>query len=564
MINIQNDHTCDVPQSLMPNEYDRWKVHWQALGQPWRTEPEIEAKRQEELGLCYVIVPDIKQGRYPFSSISSKLERADIEWLLATPGADPACQCEKHQFAYPGLDLRGVDLSKVDLRGLPLMHIRGGLSTDEWCLATTAQRDMAAVHLERADLREAHLEGAMLRGAHLEGADLRATHLEGTDLRAAHLEGKGHALKPLPPADLRMAFLDKRTCLQNSILGDERHGVIKVADIHWEDADLASMKWNQVNRLGDETDAQQWKDLDSYRAAVRANRQLAGALYAQGLNEEAKHFAYRAHVNQRVIWRRKMLLPLLLRLFKEPHIPLPLVFRRLKQWQQSQRMQQNILPALLMRMSILLLIVLLLALLAPLVLLGVLLLGILAFLSLYLLLRRRGRLPRQHRPTQTLLLPQVLLPQRQRRWQTKLLILSFLLRKPPVSVSQSLPTPRFPGLLLFLLMLDNTLVCGAGYLFSLVLDVLVGYGYKPARCLVWYAITLIIFATLYFFFGYHSPVEALVLSITSFHGRGFLPSNIAVSNPIVLSAAIESIIGLVIEISFVVTVIRSCLSKRQV
>jgi hypothetical protein len=64
--------------------------------------------------------------------------------------------------------------------------------------------------------------------------------------------------------------------------------------------------------LGDELVAEQknkpdgtMKDhqarLNEYRAAVRANRQLAVAL--QALNEEAARFAYRAQRLQRIVYR---------------------------------------------------------------------------------------------------------------------------------------------------------------------------------------------------------------------------------------------------------------------
>jgi hypothetical protein len=43
--------------------------------------------------------------------------------------------------------------------------------------------------------------------------------------------------------------------------------------------------------------------ISQYRAAVRANRQLAVALQVQGLNEEADHFAHRAQILQRAVWR---------------------------------------------------------------------------------------------------------------------------------------------------------------------------------------------------------------------------------------------------------------------
>jgi hypothetical protein len=72
--------------------------------------------------------------------------------------------------------------------------------------------------------------------------------------------------------------------------------------------------------LGDERAARDWKldpgqkddpnarrqgQLDVYRRAVRAYRQLAVALQAQGLNEEAAPFAYRAQRLQREVLRRR-------------------------------------------------------------------------------------------------------------------------------------------------------------------------------------------------------------------------------------------------------------------
>src|SRR5512135_2020896 len=69
------------PQSS-PRSAEDWRKLWQAKGFPWRTEPEIDVKRQEELSKRRTIVPDIEKGIYPFKGM--KLSRADVEWLLAT------------------------------------------------------------------------------------------------------------------------------------------------------------------------------------------------------------------------------------------------------------------------------------------------------------------------------------------------------------------------------------------------------------------------------------------------------------------------------------------------
>jgi hypothetical protein len=543
------------PDTTM-NEYDTRRAYWQTRGQPWRTEPEIAIQRQEELVARCAIPPDVQTGCYPFHTY--QLSRADIEWLLAEQQEKSFSHNEKSQHHYPMLDLRGADLSKMDLRGLPLLSLRGGLSEEEWRIATPEQRDMAAIHLERADGRGTSLTGALLRGAHLEGADLREAHLEGADLREAHLEGKGHSLKPLPAADLRMAFFDETTRLDNIVLGNDEHGVVKVADVHWGGVNLAPIKWNHVDRLGDELDARQWKDLDSYRDAVRANRQITSVLYAQGLREDADHFAYRAHVNQRVILRRQLILPLVLRLLQQPQMPLPLVLRRAEQWGQSKRPQNHVLPVILFRMTLLLLLLICVAVWQPLVLAIMLCLCIVPFVLFYLLLRRRARLPNPYQPAQAFVLPQTLSSLKQRQHQKYLLLLHFLLGKPVSTVRQSLLSPwKFPSFLLFLAILDNSLVYCTRYLFSLFLDALSGYGYKWGRTLCWYITLLIGFGALYTLAGHVSLLNSLLLSIASFHGRGFFAaSSFPWSNSLAALQISESITGLVFEICLLVTVIQ--------
>jgi hypothetical protein len=197
---------------------------------------------------------------------------------------------------------------------------------------------MAGVYLEGADLSETHLEGAVLQGAHLEGATLRGTHLEEANLfraylkdaylRAAHLEQaklRGTRMEGayLPEAhlqgtDLRNTFFDSASSLEGITLSDKKLGCALLADVHWGSVNLSVVNWVQVRILGDEDKVRQrerdrqtgtvrekGKLLEDYHEAVRANRQLANAMRAQGMNEEAVPFAYRAQVLQRkVLWRQ--------------------------------------------------------------------------------------------------------------------------------------------------------------------------------------------------------------------------------------------------------------------
>jgi len=97
------------------------------------------------------------------------------------------------------------------------------------------------------------------------------------------------------------------------------------------------------------------------------------------------------------------------------------------------------------------------------------------------------------------------------------------------------------------------------YVFSLLLNGLAGFGYRPIRGLIIYLIVVTGFATAYYLCGptaglHLSPPAALVLSVSSFHGRGFFPSpNIQLDSLVTELAAVEAIIGLLVEISFIAT-----------
>src|SRR5438046_2136374 len=57
-----------------------WPAYWTACGQVWRTEPEIDAYRQQFLLQRLAAEVDDFQKIYPFTDIP--LTRADIEWLV--------------------------------------------------------------------------------------------------------------------------------------------------------------------------------------------------------------------------------------------------------------------------------------------------------------------------------------------------------------------------------------------------------------------------------------------------------------------------------------------------
>jgi uncharacterized protein YjbI with pentapeptide repeats len=96
------------------------------------------------------------------------------------------------------------------------------------------------------------------------------------------------------------------------------------------------------------------------------------------------------------------------------------------------------------------------------------------------------------------------------------------------------------------------------YLGSLFLDLVAGYGYKPLRSVLTYLLVVAGFAVAYFALGAPGghPLtwnEALVVSLTAFHGRGFFATAFQPGDPQAAVAASEAVIGLLIEITFIAT-----------
>ena len=102
---------------------------------------------------------------------------------------------------------------------------------------------------------------------------------------------------------------------------------------------------------------------------------------------------------------------------------------------------------------------------------------------------------------------------------------------------------------------------------SLFLDLLAGHGYKPARSLYTYLGVLFGFAFLFFLAGngwltFGLPAsqyqnlpwyEALILSVSSFHGRGFFQPLQTLGDPVAIIASVEAVFGLFIEVAFIAT-----------
>jgi uncharacterized protein YjbI with pentapeptide repeats len=96
------------------------------------------------------------------------------------------------------------------------------------------------------------------------------------------------------------------------------------------------------------------------------------------------------------------------------------------------------------------------------------------------------------------------------------------------------------------------------WLWSGLLDAVAGYGYRPLRSVIAYVLIICLFAGAYLLNAQLAAPhltwdEALVLSISSFHGRGFFTTGISLGDTLARLAAGEAILGLLIEITFIAT-----------
>ncbi len=100
-----------------------------------------------------------------------------------------------------------------------------------------------------------------------------------------------------------------------------------------------------------------------------------------------------------------------------------------------------------------------------------------------------------------------------------------------------------------------------GWLLNVILGAVAGHGEKPGRALVAYIGIITTFALTFwgvtnFLHTGAQPLqwyEAAVLSISSFHGRGFFTSTIQLGDPLAIVAAFEAVFGLFIELVFIAT-----------
>jgi uncharacterized protein YjbI with pentapeptide repeats len=141
-------------------------------------------------------------------------------------------------YHYEGLDLSGVNLSKVDLSGANLIEaklsganlIEAKLSGANLSGADLHEADLSGAKLTEANLSGANLEVAKLTeanfsGADLHEADLHEAELSGANLSEANLSGADLSRADLSDADLRHSALVKTNLTGTTLTGCSIYGI---------------------------------------------------------------------------------------------------------------------------------------------------------------------------------------------------------------------------------------------------------------------------------------------------------------------------------------------------
>ncbi len=501
---------------------------------------------------------------YPFKEM--RLSRADIEWLLAMEGQRNAQEgtsggkSGKRQ-QLPGLDVRGADLSGVNLSHLPLTRLRAGLSLEEGRHATVEQSRQAAANLAKADVSYAQMQGAQLSWATLDEAVLVETHLEGADLGKATLKRAILAGIHLEGADLSKGQMEGSTLLEAHLEGAFLQGAslegANLFEAHLEGARLVGAHLEGATLLGTHFEGKALSEDE--RERLRAWRphfpQILPAADLRGVflnsrtnlagihagNDQYGYIAladvHWGDVNLTVVdwtWLKRLgdetlARPLIIE--EEEGAPpgergLPASAERAVDMLLRAQEVSDVVVSYVMR-------------------------------SPTLTKTFRERLAREERAQ-----PETQQQPERERLQAAVRAnrqLAVVLRAQGLNEAADRFAYRAQVLRRRLLRRSGTRSLGS-YVFSSLLDVLAGYGYKPGRTLIAYLATILSFAILYEILGHLagyqpslSPLYALVVSVISFHGRGFFPGGFLPSLPMAVCAACEAVIGLTIEISFIAT-----------
>lgn len=456
----------------------------------WRTEPEIPMDRQTFLSELVQRAKNSVVDDAPFRG--QRLTRADVEWLLAKAEVEPPSEPHTHapRQAQRKLDLRGADFHDSERHPVDL----SALPLDDV--------DLSGAHLElvslyRASLNRAHFTQAFLTGTNLSRAkllghaDFKHAQLQGADLSEAQLDDADLHLASMQYADLRKASL-----CHADLLGAELEGA-DLRNAHLEGADLS-----QAHLEGRVLDATQDKgELAAYRTWVPDfPADLPGA------NLSLAYFDIATRMDGTTLGNRRSFARVVDAHWQGANLAVT-------NWPKQPILGEE-LEARDMLKS----------------------------------LKSKGIKLAAPGGASVILEPAL---RANRQMATEL--------KSQGLAEQAIHFSRRAQLLETRIQLEQRKWIGP--LTTLLLDSLAnafaGYGYKPQRSIGIYLLMIGGFAVAYHQLGgtggQHLPwLESVVISLTAFHGRGFFSQLYQPGDPASVLAAFEAVIGLIIEISFIV------------
>ncbi len=549
------DDTSNSSKSSLPRpegkDCGEWTAYWTQKRQSWRTEPEISPERQKVLAECRIRSTSSSNSTHSFKG--QKLDRADIEWLLATHenGLGPVMWNDEQQRNRKGLDLRGaelrgdgdepLDVSKLPLAGLICTSVKlEGIILNGARLEGSDfnEANLSEAKLENANLSEAQLENTQFYKAELRETKFNKTHLKGTnfsdaqlekaDFSDAQLEDTKFYKAKLKGADFSDARLEGAKFSKKAQLEDTKFYRAKLkgtdfSDAHLEganfsNAQLEGVNFSRTHLENAQLSETQIKDADFSGAYLEGSKlngvqiesvQLGGVTLSKenGVGPFLVDIQW-GNTNLAVVdWSQ------VTRLGETQ------VTRQNYNFVEGKKEKKNSKTRLDEHQT-----------------------ATRANRQLAVALQGQGMYEEAIRFAYR---ANVL--QRKVFWYQ---IFEELQRIVGESVKKHW-LAAFRHVIL---------VCGKclQYLFSHFLNLLAGYGYYPIITLGWYIFVVGGFSILYAIKG---PLiwwpDALVYSVTSFHGRGFLPNldnqPVTLHTPVVAYAALEAIIGLLIELSFIAT-----------
>lgn len=535
-----------MKKQAFPSTPSSWEVYWRERQQEWRTEPEISAERQKELAKRRTFITERDKDIYPFTSV--QLNRADIEWLIATyklryetvlPSGNEA------QGDPIGLDLRGATIigdkwHDVNLSFLPLDYLnklsifdqvemgmeRAFLENKHVTCTIQGNANFYRASLKQADLSEMDLVRATFNMATMEGIDFSYSNLEKASFLEAMMEHAHFMYAHLEKARFEGAKLTKAS-FYGAHLEQAVFGRADLENVDFTEANLNGADFLSANL----TKAFLRKACLDNAVLISANLKDANLSYAhlEGTNLSKAHLE-KVHLHEAYIgncnfenivlgdenavgpymadvhWGNANLATVdwaQISILGDEYEARKGIEEDGGRKKRSQRLEEY---------------------------------------------RRATRANRQ--------LMVALQSQGLTEEAARFAYRAQVLQKTVYRLQLIQPAVRFK---------ERGNIFSA-WLLSWFLFLLAGYGYRVWRSFLTYLLVITGFAAIYYLlgqrFGPHIAwYEAIVVSMTAFHGRGFSPSTFIPGDPLSIVSAIEAVVGLVIEITLIATLTQRFFSK---